>query len=68
MNIIIARVPVLNGAELACVQSQQLLKLSRVYVGITRQSTLWDIHTNKINVKVANYWVIVLYLMRFVIC
>ena len=47
-----------SGAVLVC----------RVYVGITRQSILWDIHTNKINVEVANYWVIVLYVMRFVIC
>ena len=45
------------------------INISRVYVGITRQSILWDNGTSILtNVKVANYWVIVLYLMRFVIC
>ena len=28
-----------------------------------RQSILWDTHTNEIDVKVADYWIIVLYLL-----
>ena len=40
----------------------------RVYACTMRQSIFRDTHTNKINVEVADYWMIVLYLMGSVTC